>query len=225
VSLAHVLQDLSGNGLLMLLFTASRWEGDPTYSEPGAVSDLCWLSIREVPRSVSARADWALRRYLSGATFSTTAFTDSWREPSEGPTAFRSDLAGAVATFHEAFDLPRQTSPSIAVDDALAKLRVSLMEEEFGELVQAVAERDLIAIADALADIVYVAYGTALTYGVDLDAVLQEVHQANMSKLDADGRPIRRADGKVLKSERYSPPDVAAVLRRVSASGDYSKRK
>lgn len=99
------------------------------------------------------------------------------------------------------------------------------MEEEFGELIQAVAQRDLVAIADALADIVYVAYGTALTYGVDLDAVLHEVHRANMSKLDADGRPIRRADGKVLKSDRYSPPDVAAVLRRASKRVNHSKRK
>jgi predicted HAD superfamily Cof-like phosphohydrolase len=114
---------------------------------------------------------------------------------------------------------PQRPGAEAEIDDALAKLRLSLMEEEFGELVHAVERRDLIAIADALADIVYVAYGTALTYGIDLDAVLGEVHRANMSKLGVDGRPVLREDGKVLKSERYSPPDVAAVVARAQSSG------
>jgi predicted HAD superfamily Cof-like phosphohydrolase len=119
-----------------------------------------------------------------------------------------------VAAFHEAFGLPQRTRPTAAIDDGLARLRLDLMEEEFGELVRAVEARDLVAMADALADIVYVAYGTALTYGIDLDAVLAEVHRANMSKLGADGQPVLRDDGKVLKSERYSRPDIAAVVAR-----------
>jgi predicted HAD superfamily Cof-like phosphohydrolase len=225
VSLAHVVQDLSRNGLLGLLFIASRWEGDPANSGPEMVTNLCWLPLRELPQSVSPRVSWALRQHLSGARFSTTAFGDGLQEGTERLLTFRSDVAKAVASFHEAFDLPRQASPSTAVDDALANLRIALMEEEFGELVEAVSQDDLVAIADALADVVYVAYGTALTYGVDLDAVLCEVHRANMSKLDADGQPIRRADGKVLKSDRYFPPDVAAVLGRSSTSANYSKRK
>lgn len=125
-----------------------------------------------------------------------------------------SDVAGAVAEFHTTFDLPRRTTPSIEIDDSLAKLRVALLEEECGEFVAATEQRDLVAIADALADIVYVAYGTAMTYGIDLDLVLSEVHRANMSKLDDDGKPIKRADGKVLKSPRYTPPDVQAMLQR-----------
>jgi predicted HAD superfamily Cof-like phosphohydrolase len=124
-----------------------------------------------------------------------------------------------VAAFHEAFGLPQRTRPTAAIDDGLARLRLTLMEEEFSELVRAVEARDVVAIADALADIVYVAYGTALTYGIDLDAVLDEVHRANMSKLDAAGRPVLRDDGKVLKSERYSPPDVARVVGRIHSSG------
>jgi predicted HAD superfamily Cof-like phosphohydrolase len=131
-----------------------------------------------------------------------------------------SNLARAVAAFHEAFGLPQRTRPTVAIGDDLARLRLDLMEEEFGELVRAVEARDLVAIADALADIVYVAYGTALTYGIDLDAVLDEVHRANMSKLGADGRPVLRDDGKVLRSERYSPPDVAAVVGRGSQLRD-----
>lgn len=74
-------------------------------------------------------------------------------------------------------------------------------------------EDDHVEVADALADIVYVAYGTALTYGIDLDAVLQEVHRSNMSKLGPDGRPILREDGKVLKGPGYFPPAIGEVLR------------
>lgn len=125
----------------------------------------------------------------------------------------RSDVAAAVAEFHTAFDLPRRTRPSVDVGKSTEMLRISLLEEEVSELVAATHARDLVGIADALADITYVVYGTALTYGIDLDSVLSEVHRSNMSKLGRNGRPITRADGKVLKPEGYSPPDVAAVLQ------------
>jgi predicted HAD superfamily Cof-like phosphohydrolase len=95
--------------------------------------------------------------------------------------------AAALAQFHRAFNLPMRQVPSADVDPALARLRVALLEEEVGEFVAASERGDLIGIADALADIVYVAYGTALTYGIDLDAVLQEGHRSNMSKLGSDG--------------------------------------
>lgn len=132
----------------------------------------------------------------------------------------RSGVAAAVAEFHATFTLPFQTQPSINVEPSLEILRVTLLEEEVGELIIAMNARDLAGIADALADITYVVYGTALTYGIDLDAILGEVHRSNMSKLDHDGKPILRADGKVLKSELYSPPDVAAVLHRQAARSD-----
>jgi predicted HAD superfamily Cof-like phosphohydrolase len=103
--------------------------------------------------------------------------------------------------------------PNIEIDESLAKLRIALLEEEVSEYVDAVADLDLVAIADALADIVYVAYGTAVTYGIDLDMVLSEVHRSNMSKLDKNGRPLIRDDGKVIKSDQYFPPDVAGVLK------------
>jgi predicted HAD superfamily Cof-like phosphohydrolase len=103
--------------------------------------------------------------------------------------------------------------PSADIDHALARLRVALLHEEVGEFVAASERGDLNGVADALADIVYVAYGTALTYGIDLDAVLHEVHRSNMSKLGSDGKPLIREDGKVLKSEQYFPPDIESVLR------------
>jgi len=133
--------------------------------------------------------------------------------PTEAVPPRLSDVASAVAAFHAAFGVPRGDVPSADVPAEVAALRIRLLAEEVDEYAEAVAGRDLVAIADALADIVYVAYGAAVTYGIDLDAVLAEVHRSNMTKADADGRVIRRADGKVLKSDRYTPPNVAAVLR------------
>jgi predicted HAD superfamily Cof-like phosphohydrolase len=122
------------------------------------------------------------------------------------------DIAAAVAEFHAAFALPMRQFPTTEIDDALTRLRVDLLEEEVGEFVTASEKHDLVGIADALADIIYVVYGTALTYGIDLDAVLGEVHRSNMSKLDSDGKPLIRDDGKVIKSAQYFPPDIASVL-------------
>lgn len=118
----------------------------------------------------------------------------------------------AVWAFHAAFGLPRQLSPGVEVSAELAQLRVDLLEEEVAEFADATKRGDITALADALGDIVYVAYGAAVTYGIDLDAVLAEIHQSNMSKLDTGGRPVLRDDGKVLKSSRYRAPDVARVL-------------
>ena len=118
----------------------------------------------------------------------------------------------SVGRFHEAFGLPVASLPNVDIPADLAKLRVDLLREEVGEFADATADRNIVGIADALADIIYVAYGAAITYGIDLDAVLREVHRSNMSKLDEHGRPCYRADGKVLKSARYSPPDVSKVL-------------
>ena len=129
-----------------------------------------------------------------------------------------SRAAGQVGEFHRGFELPLRTTPTADVGPGQVELRLALIEEEVAELREAAEAGDLIGIADALADIVYVAYGTAHVYGLDLDAVLDEVHSSNMTKLGADGRPIRRADGKVLKGPGYRAPDVASVLAGRTAS-------
>lgn len=118
-----------------------------------------------------------------------------------------------VAEFHSTFDLPAAREPTTSIPADLRQLRVDLLVEEVREFADASAAKDIVGIADALADILYVTYGAALTYGIDLDAVVREVHRSNMSKLDEHGRPIRREDGKVLKSALYSKPDVVAVLK------------
>jgi predicted HAD superfamily Cof-like phosphohydrolase len=115
-----------------------------------------------------------------------------------------------VREFHETYDCALRAVPvatPLEVD-----MRIKLLREEVQEYVDAVAAADVVEVADALADIVYVAYGAALTHGIDLDAVLAEVHRSNMSKLGADGKPIYREDGKVLKGPNYFQPDVAGVL-------------
>lgn len=92
-------------------------------------------------------------------------------------------------------------------------LRILLHEDEHRELIEAFDNRDLPAIARELADVVYVAYGTAHSLGIPLDRVIAEVHAANMRKFGPDGRPIAvREDGKVLKPDGWTGPDVAAVL-------------
>ena len=142
------------------------------------------------------------------------------------------DPEALVRRFHHVYGLPVQTDgPSL--DRTSLGMRMSLIAEEFGELVgsvygaaaraeveaafqRAVAAddgvRDVVETADALADLVYVIYGMALETGIDLAAVLTEVQRSNMSKLGEDGKPIYREDGKVLKGPGYFRPDVVGVL-------------
>jgi len=120
-------------------------------------------------------------------------------------------VAEMVREFHETYNCPIGI-PINQMPSDLAAMRRNILVEEVREYNSASVDRDLVEIADALADIVYVAYGTALTYGIDLDVVLAEVHRSNMSKLDADGKPIMREDGKVLKGPNYFKPNIRKAL-------------
>ncbi len=121
-----------------------------------------------------------------------------------------------VDEFHERFALPRSSTPTLDVSPALADLRNSLLREEVCELIEACDAGDLTAIADGIADVLYVVYGTAVTYGLDADALLREVHRSNMSKLDANGQALQRDDGKILKGPNYSPPQLDLVIAAMS---------
>lgn len=92
-------------------------------------------------------------------------------------------------------------------------VRKTLLEEEYTELQEALESGDRLAIAQELADLIYVAYGTGLVYDIDVDTALAEVHRANMSKLDENGQPILRADGKVLKGPNFRPPDMSQAVK------------
>ena len=120
--------------------------------------------------------------------------------------------------FHEVFGLHHPDRPT-QVSAEVAAQRQRLLDEEVAEVAEAVRGGELSEIAHELADVVYVAYGTAITYGIDLDAVLAEVHRANMSKLGPDGRPLLHGDGKVRKGPQFRPADIAAVLARQPESG------
>lgn len=118
-----------------------------------------------------------------------------------------------VRQFHEATDCPVWLHPRTATPDRSC-LRISLIREEFDELKAAIHQGDLVGIADGLADLLYVVYGTGHEYGIQLDRVFEEVHRSNMSKLGDDGKPLRRDDGKILKGPNFSPPDIPTQLDR-----------
>lgn len=117
-----------------------------------------------------------------------------------------------VREFHEVFGHPVAEAPNFNVDETREELRMELIREEWKELNDAVLDNDIVAIADALGDLEYVINGMALEYGINLPAVVKEIHRSNMTKLGPDGRPIYRADGKILKGEGYEEPDLRRVL-------------
>lgn len=118
-----------------------------------------------------------------------------------------------VRAFHLAFGLDARSTPT-EVSPELAAHRGRLLAEEAAEVAEVAVDGPLDRLAHELADVVYVAYGTALVHGIDLDQVIAEIHRSNMSKRGPGGEISRREDGKVLKGDHYEAPDVAAVLRR-----------
>lgn len=115
-----------------------------------------------------------------------------------------------VREFHEVYDCTRNSTPTI-LDHDTVQLREKLMSEELRETVEAMYDQDLKSVAKELADILYVVYGTAVSYGIDIDKVFKEVHSSNMSKLGPNGEVLRREDGKVLKGPNYREPDLSWV--------------
>ncbi len=121
-----------------------------------------------------------------------------------------------VRTFHDAFGIPNASGPVGAIGDRDALLRYKLIREENEEYLDAAMRGDLVEVADALGDILYILCGTLLKHGLEskIDEVFREIQRSNMSKLDANGKPIYREDGKVLKSDLYFRPDIAAILEQ-----------
>jgi predicted HAD superfamily Cof-like phosphohydrolase len=112
-----------------------------------------------------------------------------------------------VEAFHRMFDIVVQQTPTL-VDDRTRALRERLIHEEFEELKEAMAKNDLIAIAKEMADLLYVVYGTAVSYGIDMEPVFREVHRSNMSKVGG----YKREDGKWVKPTTYSPAAIEPIL-------------
>ena len=113
-----------------------------------------------------------------------------------------------VGNFMKTFGQEVKTKPSFSTDK-INKLRLDLIKEELIELTEAMNNKDLLEVADALTDILYVTYGAGHAFGIDLDKCFDEVQNSNMSKLDDNGKPIYNEKGKVMKGPNYFKPDLS----------------
>ena len=116
-----------------------------------------------------------------------------------------------VGTFMKTLGQEVKTKPSIS-NDKINKLRIDLIKEELEELTEAMNNKDLLEVADALTDILYVTYGAGHAFGIDLDKCFEEVQNSNMSKLDENGKPIYNETGKVMKGPNYFKPDLSKFV-------------
>ena len=116
-----------------------------------------------------------------------------------------------VKTFMETFSQEVKNRPSFSTDK-INNLRYDLIKEELEELKVAMENKDLLEVADALTDILYVTYGAGHALGIDLDKCFEEVQSSNMSKLGEDGKPIYNESGKVMKGPKYFKPDLAKFI-------------
>ena len=117
-----------------------------------------------------------------------------------------------VGTFMKTFGQDVKQSPAFSTD-AINELRLSLIKEELDELIEAMNKKDLVEVADALTDILYVTYGAGHAFGINLDDCFDEVQNSNMSKLDKDGKPIYNDKGKVMKGPNYFKPDLNKFIK------------
>ena len=120
----------------------------------------------------------------------------------------------SVKIFHEAFGVKISNKPTLKLSKHTLKLRHSLMQEENNEYLKAVEEKNLIEVADALGDMLYILCGTILTHGFQniIEDIFDEIQSSNMSKLGDDGKPIYRNDGKVLKGPNYKKPNINKII-------------
>ena len=116
-----------------------------------------------------------------------------------------------VGTFMKTFGQEVKTKPSFS-SEKINKLRLDLIREELDELNEAMKNKDLLEVADALTDILYVTYGAGHAFGIDLDKCFDEVQNSNMSKLDDNGKPIYNENGKVMKGPNYFKPDLSKFV-------------
>ena len=122
----------------------------------------------------------------------------------------------AVAEFHDAFGIESANAPVVSLPEQTVLLRHNLMKEENEEYLEAAQNKDLVEVADALGDMLYILCGTILSHGMQhkITEVFNEIQRSNMSKLGSDGKPIYREDGKVLKGPNYFKPNIAYILEK-----------
>jgi predicted HAD superfamily Cof-like phosphohydrolase len=127
-----------------------------------------------------------------------------------------SEVLSEVEKFHDAFGIKNHYKPESELSQSEYELRFNLMKEENEEYLDAAKRGDIVEIADALGDQLYILCGTILRHGLQgkIIEVFQEIQRSNMSKLDEEGKPIYREDGKVLKSNLYFKPDIKSILSK-----------
>ena len=119
-----------------------------------------------------------------------------------------------VEKFHDTFGIPNEYAPKADISNELIDLRFKLMAEENEEYLEAAKNGDLVEVADALGDMMYILCGTILSHGMQhkIEEVFEEIQRSNMSKLGENGKPIYRKDGKVLKGPNYFKPNIAKII-------------
>lgn len=130
------------------------------------------------------------------------------------------ELIESVARFHDAFGVPVKDRPTQPTNERRA-LRIGLLQEEWHEYLEAERKRDMVEIADALGDMLFVIIGTAAEYGLPIQEIVREICRSNLTKI---GGPIRE-DGKILKSENYEPPRIAEILEAATEQAEYWERR
>ena len=125
-------------------------------------------------------------------------------------------LIGCVEKFHDSFGISNNYEPTINLSKEDIQLRFDLLKEENNEYIEAAKNGDMIEVADALGDLMYILFGTIMKHGMQhkIVEVFEEIQKSNMSKLDVDGKPIYREDGKVLKGPNYFKPDIKTILEK-----------
>jgi predicted HAD superfamily Cof-like phosphohydrolase len=120
----------------------------------------------------------------------------------------------AVTSFHKAYGIEIEDKPTANLPDQISTLRFNLMKEENEEYLTAAKEGDLVEVGDALGDMLYILCGTIIAHGFQnkIEAIFDEIQRSNMSKLGANGKPIYREDGKVMKGPNYFKPDLKKIL-------------
>jgi predicted HAD superfamily Cof-like phosphohydrolase len=126
------------------------------------------------------------------------------------------EIIGHVEKFHDAFGIENNNTPTVDLTEEQLHLRHRLMQEENEEYLEAALKGDLVEVADALGDMLYILCGTILKHGLQhkIEEVFEEIQRSNMSKLDANGKPIYREDGKVMKSDLYFRPNIQRILEK-----------
>lgn len=124
------------------------------------------------------------------------------------------ELIGCVEQFHESFGIPNNHKPTVALSAKDIQLRFDLLKEENEEYIEAAKNGDMVEVADALGDLMYILFGTIMKHGMQhkIVEVFEEIQRSNMSKLGEDGKPIYREDGKVLKGPKYFKPNIQSIL-------------